>query len=145
MHAEQYTTSRHCFHQGHLTQSPLIKAQYAKLNAENCTTKTPYYNAQAVLGVLRWLHEEEAVDAPYLHSALSEFEAACCACGLEPPAPLQALALEVALQQGAQYPVRGTEQQYSRLPILMLLQPLLDEGILLNIFFCIVHEQHLCS
>jgi hypothetical protein len=46
------------------------------------------------------------VDAPYLACALAELEAAACARGLATPPALQALALDVALQQGSQHPVR---------------------------------------
>ena len=48
-----------------------------------------------------WLHEEEAVDAPYIQAVLAEFEAACEACSVPVPAKLRALSLEVALQQGS--------------------------------------------
>lgn len=47
-----------------------------------------------------WLHEEEAVDAPYIQAVLAEFEAACETCGVPVPARLRVLALDVALQQG---------------------------------------------
>ena len=56
--------------------------------------------SQAVLDVVLWLHEEEAVDAPYIQAVLAEFEAACEACSVPVPAKLRALSLEVALQQG---------------------------------------------
>ena len=57
--------------------------------------------SQAVLEVVLWLHEEEAVDAPYIQAVLAEFEAACEACSIPIPAKLRALALDVALQQGS--------------------------------------------
>ena len=47
-----------------------------------------------------WLHEEEAVDAPYIQAVLAEFEATCETCGVPIPARLRVLALDVALQQG---------------------------------------------
>ena len=55
---------------------------------------------QAVLEVVLWLHEEEAVDAPYIQAVLAEFEAACEACSVPVSTKLRALSLEVALQQG---------------------------------------------
>ena len=61
---------------------------------------------QAVLEVVLWLHEEEAVDAPYIQAVLAEFEAACEACSVPVPAKLRALSLEVALQQGSTSQVR---------------------------------------
>lgn len=53
-----------------------------------------------------WLHEEEAVDAPYIQAVLAEFEAACEACSVPVPPKLRALSLEVALQQGSTSQVR---------------------------------------
>ncbi len=47
-----------------------------------------------------WLHEEEAVDAPYIQAVLAEFEAACETCTVAVPAKLRVLSLDVALQQG---------------------------------------------
>ena len=47
-----------------------------------------------------WLHEEEAVDAPYIQAVLAEFEAACEACDVPIPARMRVLSLDVALQQG---------------------------------------------
>ncbi len=55
-----------------------------------------------------WLHEEEAVDAPYIQAVLAEFEAACETCTVAVPAKLRVLSLDVALQQG------NTSQVYSR-------------------------------
>ena len=62
--------------------------------------------SQAVLEVVLWLHEEEAVDAPYIQAVLAELEAACEACSVPVPAKLRALSLEVALQQGSTSQVR---------------------------------------
>ena len=47
-----------------------------------------------------WLHEEEAVDAPYIQAVLAEFEAACEACDVPILARMRVLSLDVALQQG---------------------------------------------
>ncbi len=61
---------------------------------------------QAVLDVVLWLHEEEAVDAPYIQAVLADFEAACETCAVPVPARLRVLALDVALQQGSTNQVR---------------------------------------
>lgn len=53
-----------------------------------------------VLQVLKWLHDEEAVDAPYLSAALGEYEASCEAYGVPCPPQLHVLNTDVALQQG---------------------------------------------
>ena len=50
--------------------------------------------------VLRWLHDEEAVPAPYLQAAADAYAAAAEAHGVAVPASLHLLALDVALQQG---------------------------------------------
>jgi hypothetical protein len=60
---------------------------------------------QALLQVLQWLHDEEAVDAPYLAAALAEYEASCEAHGVSPPQQLQVLCMEVAMQQGLGFQV----------------------------------------
>mmetsp|Transcript_36491 Transcript_36491/g.81224 ORF Transcript_36491/g.81224 Transcript_36491/m.81224 type:complete len:809 (-) Transcript_36491:999-3425(-) len=46
-----------------------------------------------------WLHKEEVVDGPYLQAALSEYLAAATAAGVAVPPQLQALAVELLLQQ----------------------------------------------
>ena len=53
-----------------------------------------------------WLHEEEAVDAPYIQDVLAEFEAACEACEIPILAKMRVLSLDVALQQGHTTQVR---------------------------------------
>ncbi|KAK9835222.1 hypothetical protein WJX81_006819 [Elliptochloris bilobata] len=50
--------------------------------------------------VLRWLHDEEAVPAPYLQAAADAYAAAAEAHGVAVPASLHLLTLDVALQQG---------------------------------------------
>ena len=50
--------------------------------------------------VLRWLHDEEAVPAPYLQAAADAYAAAAEAHGVAVPVSLHLLALDVALQQG---------------------------------------------
>ena len=50
--------------------------------------------------VLQWLHEEEAVPAPYLQAAVDAYSAAAEAHGVAVPASLHLLALDVVLQQG---------------------------------------------
>jgi hypothetical protein len=64
-----------------------------------------------VLGVLQWLHEEEAVDAPYLQAALAELDASLAAHGVPSPACLHALSLDVALQLGHTFQVGYFEFQ----------------------------------
>lgn len=55
--------------------------------------------------MLQWLHEEEAVDAPYLQAALAELDASLAAHGVPSPACLHALSLDVALQLGHTFQV----------------------------------------
>lgn len=56
--------------------------------------------------MLQWLHEEEAVDAPYLQAALAELDASLVAHTIPCPARLQALSLDVALQLGHTFQAR---------------------------------------
>jgi len=56
--------------------------------------------ADIVAEALQWLHEEEAVPAPYLQACLDAYGAAAEAAGVGAPACLARLALDVALQQG---------------------------------------------
>lgn len=74
-------------------------------------------HSQAVLGVLQWLHEEEAVDAPYLQAALAELDASLAAHGIPAPARLHALSLDVALQLGQSFQVTHRWQPLTSLKV----------------------------
>jgi hypothetical protein len=57
-----------------------------------CTARPPQ--------VLRWLHEEEAVDAAYLTAAVVEYIASVEAAGLPIPPDLFCLVVDCMLEQG---------------------------------------------
>lgn len=50
--------------------------------------------------MLRWLHEEEAVDAAYLTAAVVEYIASVEGAGLQIPPALFCLAVDCMLEQG---------------------------------------------
>lgn len=78
----------------------------------SCASKRVRLLLQAVLEVVLWLHEEEAVDAPYIQAVLAEFEAACETCNVAVPPKLRVLSLDVALQQGNTHQVQCTREHF---------------------------------